>query len=63
QNDKAKAAYQKLLTIVKPGSQASNEVKALIAAIDRQQPKSPGKTPSVKASPKPAATKSPITKK
>jgi tetratricopeptide (TPR) repeat protein len=37
QPDKAKAAYVKLLGYVKPGSQAANEVKALIAAIDRQQ--------------------------
>jgi tetratricopeptide (TPR) repeat protein len=37
QPDKAKAAYMKLLGYVKPGSQAANEVKALIAAIDRQQ--------------------------
>ena len=37
QPDKAKAAYQKLLGYVKPGSQAANEVKSLIAAIDRQQ--------------------------
>jgi tetratricopeptide (TPR) repeat protein len=44
QPDKAKAAYQKLLALVKPGSQAANEVKALIAGIDRQQPKTPSKT-------------------
>jgi tetratricopeptide (TPR) repeat protein len=43
--DKAKAAYQKLLGLLKPGSQASNEVKSLIAAIDRQQ-KPPAKKTS-----------------
>lgn len=43
QPDKAKAAYQKLLAMVKPGSQAANEVKALIAAIDRQQKAAPKK--------------------
>lgn len=45
--DKAKTAYVKLLTYVKPGTQAANEVKALIAQIDRQQkapaPKKPVK--------------------
>jgi tetratricopeptide (TPR) repeat protein len=44
--DKAKAAYQKLLGYLKPGSQASNEVKSLIAAIDRQQKPPPKKTSS-----------------
>ena len=43
--DKAKVAYQKLLGFLKPGSQASNEVKSLIAAIDRQQ-KPPAKKTS-----------------
>jgi tetratricopeptide (TPR) repeat protein len=43
QPDKAKAAYVKLLGYVKPGSQAANEVKSLIAAIDRQQQKPPAK--------------------
>ncbi len=37
QPDKAKAAYVKLLGFVKPGSQAANQVKSLIAAIDRKQ--------------------------
>ncbi len=32
---KAKTAYQKLLSYVKPGSQAANQVKALIDQIDR----------------------------
>ena len=58
QPDKAKAAYQKLLAMVKPGSQAANEVKSLIAAIDRQSGGT--KTPPVK---KPAATKTPPPKK
>ena len=44
--DKAKVAYQKLLGFLKPGSQASNEVKSLIAAIDRQQKPPPKKTSS-----------------
>ncbi|MDB5071494.1 MAG: Tetratricopeptide 1 repeat-containing protein [Candidatus Eremiobacteraeota bacterium] len=48
QPDKARAAYQRVLAMVKPGSQAANEIKALIAAIDRQQKK-------------PAATKKPTT--
>lgn len=45
--DKAKSAYVKLLTYVKPGTQAANEVKALIDQIDRKQkppaPKKPVK--------------------
>jgi tetratricopeptide (TPR) repeat protein len=44
--DKAKAAYQKLLGYLKPGSQGANEVKSLIAAIDRQQKPPPKKTSS-----------------
>jgi len=56
QNDKAKTAYQKLLTYLKPGTQASNDVKSLIAAIDRQKP-------GAKPTPKPTATKSPSAKK
>src|ERR1700681_579793 len=48
QPDKAKVAYQRVLAMVKPGSQAANEIKALIAAIDRQQKK-------------PATTKKPTT--
>ncbi|MDB5029079.1 MAG: hypothetical protein JWO66_2768, partial [Candidatus Eremiobacteraeota bacterium] len=52
QPDKAKAAYQKLLGYVKPGSQAANEVKALIDGINRQQ-----------KNPKAASTQSPTTKK
>jgi len=43
QNDKARAAYVKLLGYVKPGSQAANQVKAAIAAIDKQQQKPPAK--------------------
>jgi tetratricopeptide (TPR) repeat protein len=58
QPDKAKAAYQKLLAMVKPGSQAANEVKSLIAAIDRQS----GTTKTTPAK-KPAATKTPPPKK
>ncbi|HEY0393853.1 MAG TPA: tetratricopeptide repeat protein [Candidatus Elarobacter sp.] len=54
QPDKAKAAYQKLLGFVKPGTQASNQIKALIASIDREQQ---AKTK------KPAAAKSPAPKK
>jgi tetratricopeptide (TPR) repeat protein len=46
QPDKAKAAYQKLLGYVKPGSQAANQVKALIDAINRQQQKPPPKKPA-----------------
>jgi tetratricopeptide (TPR) repeat protein len=48
QPDKAKAAYVKLLGYVKPGSQAANEVKQLIAAIDRQQ--KPAKKPATTTS-------------
>jgi tetratricopeptide (TPR) repeat protein len=70
QPDKAKTAYQRLLTVVKPGSQASNEVRSLIAAIDRQQSPAPKKTaaplkkgvrpiPGPKTSPTPAPKKSP----
>ncbi|HEX3467869.1 MAG TPA: tetratricopeptide repeat protein [Candidatus Elarobacter sp.] len=43
QPDKAKAAYVKLLGYVKPGSQAANQVKSLIAAIDREQKPAPKK--------------------
>ena len=46
QPDRAKVAYQKLLTYVKPGSQGYNEVKALITAIDRQQKAAPKKSAS-----------------
>jgi tetratricopeptide (TPR) repeat protein len=62
QPDKAKAAYQKLLGYVKPGSQAANEVKSLIAAIDRTQQKPAAKTSgSTKSSTakKPAVSKTP----
>ena len=61
QPDKAKATYQRLLAYVKPGSQAANEVKSLIAAIDRQQSPGPKKTaaPAPKKSPKPAPKKTP----
>jgi tetratricopeptide (TPR) repeat protein len=48
QKDKAKAAYTKLLTYVKPGTQAANEVKTLIAQLDSQ--------------PKPVPTKKPVKK-
>lgn len=48
QPDKARAAYQKLLGYVKPGSQAANEVKSLIAAIDRQAKPAPKKSPAPK---------------
>ena len=43
QPDRAKAAYQKLLSYVKPGSQAANTVKSLIDAIDRAQKTAPKK--------------------
>jgi tetratricopeptide (TPR) repeat protein len=36
QNDKAKVAYQKLLSYLKPGSQGANQVKALIDQLNRQ---------------------------
>ena len=51
QPDKAKAAYVKLLGYVKPGSQAANEVKALIAAIDRQQKPPPTKKAATATTP------------
>ena len=35
QPDKAKVAYQKLLSYTKPGTQGYNQVKSLIDAIDR----------------------------
>ncbi|MDQ6926778.1 MAG: tetratricopeptide repeat protein [Candidatus Eremiobacteraeota bacterium] len=44
QPDKAKVAYQRVLGLVKPGSQAANEIKALIAAIDRQKKPAPAPT-------------------
>lgn len=60
QLDKAKSAYQKLLSAVRPGSQASNQVKSLIAAIDRQQNGAKKPSPSTK---KPAAKSTPAPKK
>jgi len=47
QPDKAKSAYQRVLALVKPGSQAANEIKSLIAAIDRA-PKKPAPAPTKK---------------
>lgn len=44
---KAKTAYQKLLGYVKPGSQAANQVKALIASLDHT-PKPPASQKTVK---------------
>ncbi|HEX3549463.1 MAG TPA: tetratricopeptide repeat protein [Candidatus Elarobacter sp.] len=63
QPDKAKAAYQKLLGYVKPGSQGYNEVKSLIAAIDRNA-KPAAKTSAKKpvTTKKPSATKTPAPK-
>jgi Flp pilus assembly protein TadD len=49
QPDKAKAAYQKLLSYVPPKSQAANQIKSLIDAIDRQQKPAPKKAPVKKA--------------
>ncbi|GAC1615361.1 MAG: hypothetical protein NVS4B13_09700 [Candidatus Elarobacter sp.] len=60
QPDKAKAAYQKLLGYVKPGSQGYNEVKSLIDGINRQQ-KPSSKAPA-KTAPKATPTKPPSTK-
>jgi tetratricopeptide (TPR) repeat protein len=48
QPDKAKAAYQKLLSYVPPNSQAANQIKSLIQAIDRDQ-KTAKKPPVKKA--------------
>ena len=49
QNDKAKGAYQKLLGYLPPNSQGANQVKALIAQIDRGAHKpAPQKSPSAK---------------
>jgi tetratricopeptide (TPR) repeat protein len=64
QPDKAKATYQRLLNFVKPGSQAANEVRSLINAIDRQRSPGPKKTaaPGPKKSPKPAPKSSPTPK-
>jgi len=64
QPDKAKAAYQKLLTYVRPGTQGYNQVKQLIAAMDRPQKPAakktsvPAKKPSVSHSPAPKTTSS-----
>jgi tetratricopeptide (TPR) repeat protein len=41
QPQKAKTAYQKLLSYVKPGTQAATQVKALIDQIDRQSKPAP----------------------
>ncbi len=61
QPDKAKAAYQKLLGYVKPGSQGYNQVKSLIAALDRNA--KPAAKPAAKpSSKKPAASKTPAPK-
>ena len=53
QPDKAKTAYVKLLSYVKPGSQAANQVKALVDQIDRQQKGVAPKKPTAKATPAP----------
>ncbi len=49
QPDKARAAYQKLLSYVPPKSQAATQIKSLIDAIDRQQKPAPKKAPVKKA--------------
>jgi tetratricopeptide (TPR) repeat protein len=49
QKDKAKTAYTKLLTYVKPGTQAANEIKTLIAQLDNQPKPSPTKKPVKKS--------------
>jgi tetratricopeptide (TPR) repeat protein len=59
QPDKAKATYQRLLSNLKPGSQAANEVKSLIAAIDRQPAPRKTAAPASTKSPKPAPKKTP----
>ncbi len=60
QPDKAKTAYQKLLGFVPAGSQGYNQVKALIAQIDRsQKPSASAKKPATK---KPAASRTPAPK-
>lgn len=50
QPDKAKAAYVRLLSYVKPNSQAAGQIKSLIDAIDRQQKGGAPKKPAVKKS-------------
>ncbi|HZO94116.1 MAG TPA: tetratricopeptide repeat protein [Candidatus Baltobacteraceae bacterium] len=49
QPDKAKVAYQKLLTYVPRGSQAANEVQSLINQIDREQKSQSKKTTAKKS--------------
>ncbi len=51
QNDKAKTAYQKLLSYLKPGSQGANEVKQLIAQLDRHPSQQKKPAPQPKATP------------
>jgi len=64
QPDKARGAYSKLLGIVPAGSQGYNQVKALIAQIDRsQKPSAPAKKPAAKpALKKPGASRTPAPK-
>ncbi len=50
QPDKAKAAYQKLLSYVPRGSQAANEVQSLINQIDRDQKATQSKKTTTKKS-------------
>ena len=49
QPEKAKAAYQKLLSYVPANSSAASQLKALIAAIDKQQKPAPKKPADKKA--------------
>lgn len=48
---KAKAAFNKFLTFVKPDSQAATEVKKLIADLDRSPGAAPARKPSAKPRP------------
>ncbi len=59
QTDKAKAAYQKLLGFVRPGTQGYNQVKQLIAALDRSQKPAAKKSTRAK---KPSGSRTPAPK-
>ncbi len=61
QNDKAKATYQRLLALLKPGTPGYNQVKTTIASVDYHPApaaKPKPKTTELKPKPKPSASPS-----
>jgi tetratricopeptide (TPR) repeat protein len=63
QNDKAKATFQRLLALLKPGTPGYNQVKTTIASVDYRPAPAPAakpkaKTTALKPKPKPSASPS-----